>query len=362
MSKRTTFQRYLALVLLVASLTGGIVGEQAYAETSDELTEQKKQVDLTIDKLNEEVDVLKKELEAEIVEYNRTKLLINRSSREIKELHEKIRTRKAVLEDRLKAYQAHESNLNIYVEAVFGSKNLLELMSRVTSVGIIVDADKALVTEHKTEQAELGKKRVDLNELNRQQEARFRKLQIKEADLEVRVAEVKLHSLQLLEEIAEAKERERIEAERIAAQLELSNLQQLQGTLDATGVNSPPPQLANIVAGVTKAKTYLGMPYVWAGAHPSTSFDCSGLIQWSYQEEGIYLPRTSRQQYASTVRLNKEDVLPGDLVFFQYDGRIGHVGIYIGDGLMLNSQNAGVVIEPVAGWQQHFAGYGRVVN
>lgn len=362
MGKGSSLKRKLTLILLLAGGTVFLAQAESLAETSEELIEQKKQVDERIVQLNAEAEALKKQLEVEVAAYNRTRLQIERSSREIKELHQKIKQRKEVLEGRLKAYQIHESNLNIYVEAIFGSANLVEVMSRVTSVGTMIEADRALYDEYKNEQLALGEKRVALNELNMEQEERYRKMQVNEADLEVLLAEVHFMSLKLQEEIAEAQERERLEAERRAAERELASLRMLQGPLDATGVDSPPAQPANIAAGVELAKTYVGMPYMWAGMHPSTSFDCSGLIYWSYRQKGITVPRTSRQQYAATVRVKKEDVLPGDLVFFQYDGRIGHVGIYIGDGLMLNSQNAGVVIEAVAGWQKHFAGYGRVVN
>lgn len=362
MKKRATIQYKLALTLLLATSSAALSDREVFAETSEELIEKKAQVDLKIEQLNEQVEAIKAELQVEIEHYNQTKKLIEQAASEMKELHQKIKLRKDVLNDRLKAYQTYESNLNIYVEAVFGSKNLVEMMSRVSSVNTIIEADKTLYAEHKAAQLAVGKKRVELNELQREQEARYQSMQIKEADLELKIAEVKLMSLQLVEEIVEAQERERMEAERRAAELEFSNLQLLQGTLDATGIDNPPPQLGNIANGVAKAKTFLGMPYVWGGMHPATSFDCSGLIYWSYQQEGVSIPRTSRQQYAATVRLKKEDVLPGDLVFFAYDGRIGHVGIYIGDGKMLNSQNAGVVIESIDGWKQYFAGYGRVVN
>lgn len=361
MRERQSAQRKLALMLLVAS-TMFLVQTQISAETSEQLIEQKEQVDLRLEALNQEIKELQQQLETEVVAYNKTKRAIEESSVEIKELHQKIQQRKKVIEGRLKAYQMHESNLNIYVEAVFGSKNIVEMVSRVTSVGTIIDADRVLYDEYKTEQLELGKKRLKLNALYEEQEARYRKMQVQESDLEMLVAEVELMSIELAQDIAEAQERERLEAERLVAQQAVESLRMLQGPLDATGVDSPPAQVANIAEGVALAKTYVGMPYTWGGMHPSTSFDCSGLIYWAYRQHGISLPRTSRQQYAATVRLEKEDVLPGDLVFFAYDGRIGHVGIYIGDGLMLNSQNAGVVIESVSGWQQHFAGYGRVVN
>jgi cell wall-associated NlpC family hydrolase len=112
------------------------------------------------------------------------------------------------------------------------------------------------------------------------------------------------------------------------------------------------------------------MPYAWGGASPETSFDCSGLVQWAYRQGGIALPRTAQQQYQATARVGREDLRVGDLVFFQrtYVSSdptewITHVGIYVGDGRMINAPKEGDVVremEVFSGfWGTHYAGAGR---
>jgi cell wall-associated NlpC family hydrolase len=123
-------------------------------------------------------------------------------------------------------------------------------------------------------------------------------------------------------------------------------------------------QAAGVVAVV---RQYLGMPYVWGGASPGSSFDCSGLVQWSYGQVGVQLPRTAQQQYNATTRVASADLRQGDLVFFantyQSAEPITHVGIYVGDGRMINAPVEGDVIRemPVftGFWGAHFAGAGR---
>lgn len=115
--------------------------------------------------------------------------------------------------------------------------------------------------------------------------------------------------------------------------------------------------------------TTLGMPYVWGGElFEHGGFDCSGLVRWAYSQIGISLPRTADEQFHATQRIEQEHVLPGDLVFFQgtdptVEG-ISHVGIYLGNGYMLNapSENEVVKIESFATsfWLSHLAGFGRV--
>ncbi len=120
---------------------------------------------------------------------------------------------------------------------------------------------------------------------------------------------------------------------------------------------------------VELARLYLGMPYVWGGASPETSFDCSGLVQWVYGQVGVSLPRTAQQQFDATTRVATRDLRPGDPVFFRntYPSpgeEITHVGIYVGDGLMINAPSEGKVVSvmPVFSgfWGEHYAGAGRI--
>jgi cell wall-associated NlpC family hydrolase len=128
---------------------------------------------------------------------------------------------------------------------------------------------------------------------------------------------------------------------------------------------SPDGRGAAIVA---LARAELGMPYVWGGASPQTSFDCSGLVQWVYAQVGISLPRTAQEQYDATVRVSPDQLQPGDTVYFAntYPSSvpITHVGIYIGNGLMIDAPAEGEVVQVTSVfsgyWGAHYAGAGRL--
>jgi cell wall-associated NlpC family hydrolase len=94
------------------------------------------------------------------------------------------------------------------------------------------------------------------------------------------------------------------------------------------------------------ALTRAGDPYVWGAAGPG-QFDCSGLVVWAYAQEGIALPHYTGSLWNSGVHVARNDLEPGDLVFFFSD--ISHVGIYVGNGLMIDAPNFGVPVhvEPV---------------
>lgn len=117
------------------------------------------------------------------------------------------------------------------------------------------------------------------------------------------------------------------------------------------------------------AMTTLGTPYVWGGANlEQGGFDCSGLVIWAYSQVGVTMPRTAAEQFNATERIEQDQLLPGDLVFFENTDDlvpgISHVGIYLGNGYMLNApaENEVVQIESITTrfWMDHLAGFGRV--
>jgi peptidoglycan DL-endopeptidase CwlO len=89
------------------------------------------------------------------------------------------------------------------------------------------------------------------------------------------------------------------------------------------------------------ALTRRGDPYVWGAAGPS-QFDCSGLVVWAFAQEGISLPHYTGDLWNSGMHIARADLEPGDLVFFGSD--ISHVGIYVGDGMMLDAPDTGDVV------------------
>src|SRR5262249_54732235 len=93
------------------------------------------------------------------------------------------------------------------------------------------------------------------------------------------------------------------------------------------------------VVGV--AMSYLGTPYVWGGASPG-GFDCSGLVMYSYAQVGVSLPHSSYAMWNVGVPVPRDQLQPGDLVFF--DG-LGHVGLYIGNDEFVHAPHTGTVVQ-----------------
>ena len=119
----------------------------------------------------------------------------------------------------------------------------------------------------------------------------------------------------------------------------------------ATTTVTPAPPVPIIPAGpghpqaATIALRYLGIPYLWGGSSPVTGFDCSGLVMYVYAQLGISLPHYAAAQYQLGTPVDRSQLQPGDLVFFD---ALDHVGIYIGNGQFVHAPQTGDVVKITA--------------
>ncbi len=121
----------------------------------------------------------------------------------------------------------------------------------------------------------------------------------------------------------------------------------------------------NGAAAVRLAETQLGVTYVFGAESPGAAFDCSGLTQWTFRSLGVSIPRTSQQQWAALPHLAAGvPWQPGDLVFFAGDdGTLqapGHVGIYVGNGEIIDAPHDGAVVRIEPLWFTDLVGVARV--
>jgi murein DD-endopeptidase len=108
----------------------------------------------------------------------------------------------------------------------------------------------------------------------------------------------------------------------------------------------------------------VGRPYVYGGTTPD-GFDCSGLVQYSYAQVGIKLPRTTSEQLKTGKRISLSSAEPGDLLFYEIGGGL-HVALYVGDGRAVHAPARGrqVIVAPVdiEFWQRNFITAVRVLR
>jgi cell wall-associated NlpC family hydrolase len=124
---------------------------------------------------------------------------------------------------------------------------------------------------------------------------------------------------------------------------------------------------ASVLDVVPIAREWLGVPYVFGGCSRS-GVDCSCLVQLVYRAVGVNLPRVAADQWNAVRHITRDELPPGDLVFFAntYMPGISHVGIYLGAGQQINAPSEGQRVSVQSAfdgyWGAHYAGAGRVVR
>jgi len=120
----------------------------------------------------------------------------------------------------------------------------------------------------------------------------------------------------------------------------LSSVVLAGGPSASRGGSGAVPSAPRVIA---TAEDYIGVPYKWGGTSPRTGFDCSGYVRYVFAQQGVQLPRTSREQARAGqgVRARVSALRQGDLVMFAEQKTISHVAIYAGGGRIIHSSSSG---------------------
>ena len=125
---------------------------------------------------------------------------------------------------------------------------------------------------------------------------------------------------------------------------------------------STPSAPGNQVAGL--AMRMVGVPYRYGGADPKDGFDCSGLVYYTYTMNGYAVPRTAQDLFKAARKISLDDAIQGDLVFFQDQAKLSHVGIYLGDGRFVHAPSSGDAVSVASlatpYYQRHLVAVGRL--
>ena len=245
------------------------------------------------------------------------------------------------------------------VEVILGAKSLDDLLDRLDMASRVGGQDTQVLQDVRRFRQEVQLRRAKLTDDRARQAqivseraARRRSIEGQLAERQRLLASVKdeIERMQAAERARQARlaeeARRRLAAEAAARQYERQQTYELttdSDTPDATASSSSTPAPPSKYGGVVGiAMQYLGIPYVWGGASPS-GFDCSGLTMYVYAQVGVSLPHNAAMQYNSVgVPVSRDQLQPGDLVFFN---GLGHMGIYIGGGQFIHAPRTGDVVK-----------------
>jgi cell wall-associated NlpC family hydrolase len=256
-------------------------------------------------------------------------------------------------------YTADESDSTL--DVLVGSSTLEELVDGLEAVSSVSKQDTQVLGNVRTFQAQVKERRAQLKREKARQAELVAERAAHKASIESQLAERRNLLSSIKNEIVQIQAAERRRQAELArqARARAAAPQPLIPTLTASAapaeaatpsepsaLPAAPPSRFGGVVGI--AMGYLGTPYVYGGASPS-GFDCSGFVMYVFSQVGVSLPHNAAAQYGSGTPVDRSQLQPGDLVFFN---GLGHVGIYVGGGSFIHSPHTGdvVKISSMTGW------------
>ena len=267
-------------------------------------------------------------------------------------VEDRMRTRRAAAIEL--ATELYKNGRALEIEGILSARSLADLEKRVTYLQTSGAAHAQVFERLEVDRTELDKKIEQLDRDRAHAVAAQRQIDRLRIDIEAKVAEQRDEIDELRAAIAAAERRE-AEAARRAAAAAAASAARSSSAISAPARPAPAPNARAQVA-VDAALSQLGKPYRWGAAGPD-SYDCSGLTMWAWGRAGVALPHNSGAQYAGTARVDRSDLQPGDLLFFGTP--IHHVGMYIGNGQMVEAPYTGSEVRVNSIARSDYVGAGR---
>ncbi len=361
----------LFVILAAAALVGG---NAAWAQPAA-ITQAKSEAET----LQARIDDLNDQLEGAIEDYNYATAKLS----DTKDAAKKTQTKLTKTESDLEQVRAQFNDrvVQIYkqghlgaIGSLAGSSSFSDLVNRVGLLERLGAQDSKLVADVVAFRDEVAQRKVELaNQLTEQKqlaaEADTAKQAVQDrlsanqkalAGKETQIAALEKAEAARQAQLAAAAKAAaaKAAAEAKAKALAAAKSHQSAVSRGSGSVSVSVPGSASSSSVVSIAMNYLGCTYVWAGSSPS-GFDCSGFVMYVYNKVGVSLPHSSRMQYGCGQAVSNGSLRPGDLVFF--GNPIHHVGIYVGNGKMINAAGVGKGVRIDDVWRSNYYGACRII-
>ena len=237
------------------------------------------------------------------------------------------------------------------VAVLLGAESLSEFIDRVETVNRVSDQDATTLRQVIVYRSEVKKRARQLARARVTQAQVVESKRSQRASIESQLQERQQALAGIRSEIRRIQAEEARRSRLLARQVSTQTFTAQAGGLGAAGatpdgaVVAPPSRYGGVV-GI--AMRYLGVPYRWGGASPA-GFDCSGFTMYVYAQVGVSLPHYTGAQWNMGTPVSRDQLQPGDLVFFN---GLGHMGIYVGNNAFIHAPHTGdvVKISSMTGW------------
>jgi peptidoglycan DL-endopeptidase CwlO len=340
---RTKRQAPLVIALAVAALA---LGGSATADPSVSSKQAEAQHVLG------QIQQIDSSLERAVESYNAANSKLARIRGDLKENRYALTVAKSnlshaqrTLSSRLVALYTSDSSSST-LEVVLGASNLDDLLTRIDTAHRVSSQDSQVVSTVRAYRTAVKTHQLQLEHAQAAQQQVVAAKAAEQARIQSQLAQRRALLSTIKSQIATLQAQERQRQVALAAQAR-SRIGVIRPPGSGVGAAATTPEGATVappsryggVVGI--AMRYLGVPYVWGGASPR-GFDCSGLVMYVFAQVGVSLPHYTGGQYASGVAVSRDQLQPGDLVFFN---GVSHVGIYIGGGQFIHAPHTGDVVK-----------------
>ncbi len=343
-AKRRSAARLVVAVLITVSATIGFATLSVAAPNKEDVQDALARLDA----LNLELDQL-------VEEYNQARLRLDEVQGRLAEVQEAAKRADAEADRATQSLNRSASRaytgLGSQFSVLFNATSLGDFSDRLEFIGSMAQADADLATAAELARQEARWTADELRAVAQERRAILEDVAARRDEIESRVAQAR----ELYSEL-DRKYHEALAAAAAAAAARAAASQQ-SATSGVSPIPAPPAPNANVQAVLDAAYSMIGTPYQFGGSSPETGFDCSGFTMWAWSHAGVSLPHSSAAQYSALPHVAREDLQPGDLVFFY--SPISHVGIYVGGDRMIHSPHTGDVVRVVAVYWDSFVGAAR---
>ena len=333
LTARSTTYRYLVLFITLVFALSATSVFAVPASKAQQAAEAKER----IDRLGTQVEVAAEAYNNARIKHAQLVEQVKTQETRVAEANARIDSLQGDLNAR--AWSMYRNGPVTFLEVLLQAEDFDEFASTWDVLHNLNENDAKAVIELRTARQEAEAARQDLAAKEQEAAGQVKVMADKKRSIEKQLAEQKRLRAGLEAEIAalkaaeDAREAERARAAAAAAaRVSFADFE----------VKFPPPTRGARSEVVSIAKRYLGAPYPW-GADGPNSFDCSGFTMFVYRQVGVSLPHSSSAQFSSGDRVSRDDLEPGDLVFF--GSPIHHVGIYVGGGAYIHAPNSGDVVK-----------------
>lgn len=329
------------IALSVVLVTGrNVLAAPTNSSTSlQQVKDQRQDLETKVEKLDEQIGQVKKQIDDNKKGIEKTNKDIKDNQAQLQKSEQNIKGQQDLFGKRVRAM--YINGANSYLDVVLQADSLGDFITRVDTVKKIVGFDQKIIKDLKDKQGAIAEEKQALDDKNK-------KLLALKTDNEKKLSKLNSDKASQTKLIADLEAKEKVLAaqDTATARIVASAANQVQKVRSeaprlsrGSGTTSTPVSSSSVVA---YASNFLGTPYQWGGNGPST-FDCSGFTSYVYSHFGVGLPRIAADQQGAGTAVSRDQLQPGDLVFFGSPAH--HVGIYVGNGCYIHAPRTGDVVK-----------------